>query len=462
MAGPEFDFDLFVIGDGSGGVRAARMAAARGARVALAEVAALGGTCVNVGCIPKKLYSYAAGYAAAFEEAAGFGWRSPGPRAALDWAHLKAGVAAELARLNGVYRGLLERAGVKLVHGHARVDGAHAVTAGPQRYTAAHVLVATGGQPRLPAVAGHHHALVSDGMFDLARLPRRLVVVGGGYIACEFASIFAGLGSQVTLVHRGAQLLADFDEATAQFVAQEMAASGVDIRLRAGVESLAHSPSDDQRLVRLNDGQALMADTVLYAIGRIPRTAGLGLEGVGVMLDAGGAIAVDGRYRSSVPWLYAVGDVSSRQQLTPVATAEAMVVVNALYGGAARPLDYEYIPTAVFTHPQLACCGYSESAARARFGANNIAVYSSDFKALRHSLSGRGERTFVKLLVHAPDDRVVGLHMVGEDAAEIVQGFAVAMTAGATKAHFDATLGIHPTAAEEFVTLRATTLPAGG
>ncbi|MGE0329192.1 MAG: glutathione-disulfide reductase [Ramlibacter sp.] len=462
MAGSGFDFDLFVIGGGSGGVRAARMAAGLGARVALAEGAALGGTCVNVGCIPKKLYSFAAGYATAFEEAAGFGWQLAAQAPRLDWARLKAGVAGELARLNGVYRGLLERAGVTRVPGYARLDGAQAVVVGQQRYTAAHVLVATGGQPRRPDVPGHHHAVVSDGMFDLARLPGRLVVVGGGYIACEFASIFAGLGSQVTLVHRGARLLADFDEATAQFVAREMTASGVDIRLRTGVESLAHSPGDDQRLVHLNDGQALTADTVLYAIGRIPRTAGLGLEGANVMLDAGGAIVVDDHYRSTVPWLYAVGDVSSRKQLTPVATAEAMVVVNELYGGAARRVGYEYIPTAVFTHPQLASCGYAEQEARARFGADNIAVYSSDFKALRHSLSGRGERTFVKLLVHVPDDRVVGLHMVGEDAAEIVQGFAVAMTAGATKAHFDATLGIHPTAAEEFVTLRVATLPAGG
>ena len=455
MTQPGFDFDLFVVGGGSGGVRAARMAAGMGARVALAEGAALGGTCVNVGCIPKKLYSFAAGYASAFEEAAGFGWRVPGPAPGLDWAHLKAGIHAEIARLNGVYRSLLERAGVTLVPGYGQLDGAHAVRVGQLRYTARHILIATGGQPRLPAITGSQHAVVSDAMFDLAQLPQRLVVVGGGYIACEFASIFAGLGSQVTLVHRRENLLAGFDGGTAQFLAREMAACGVDTRLRAEVAALERNPRDGRLMAQLADGQRLDADTVLYAIGRVPRTRGLGLETAGVALDAGGAIVVDGHYRSSVPSIYAVGDVSSRKQLTPVATAEAMVVVDQLYGGASsRRVDYEYIPTAVFTHPQLATCGYGEDEARSHFGADSIVVYSSEFKALRHSLSGRSARTFVKLVVNRPDGRVVGLHMAGEDAAEIVQGFAVAMNAGATKAHFDATIGIHPTAAEEFVTLR--------
>ncbi|MEZ2294149.1 glutathione-disulfide reductase [Variovorax sp. RCC_210] len=447
-----FDFDLFVIGGGSGGVRAARMAAQTGARVGLAEAADLGGTCVNVGCIPKKLYSYAAGYAESFEEAAGFGWKLH-KEPHFDWAHLKSQRAREITRLNGIYASLLKNSGVVLGTGWAQLVDAHTVEVDGKRHTAEHLLVATGGTPYVPDIPGREHIVTSDAMFDLDPFPRRLLVVGGGYIACEFASIFNGLGSQVTQLHRRAHLLTGFDDDVRQFVAGEMGKAGVDIRLNSEAASVARNPHGKHALtVTLARGQQVEADTVLFATGRVPNTQGLGLEAAGVKLDDKGAIAVDAHYRTSVPSIYAVGDVSTRVQLTPVALAEAMVVVDALFGKGKRRMDYEFIPTAVFTHPNIGTCGYSEIDARAQFG--EITVFSSEFKSLRHTLSGSTERTFMKLVVDKKSDRVVGLHMVGADAGEVVQGFAVAMRAGATKALFDSTIGIHPTAAEEFVTMR--------
>ncbi|MDM0114719.1 glutathione-disulfide reductase [Variovorax sp. J22R133] len=449
-----FDFDLFVIGGGSGGVRAARMAAARGARVALAEVAELGGTCVNVGCIPKKLYSYAAGYAETFEELAGYGWSLPGePR--FDWKHLKAQRAKEIGRLNEVYRKLLEGPGVTMLPGWAQFVDAHTIDVGGQRHSARHVIIATGGMPFVPEFPGRENAVVSDAMFDLDPFPERLVIVGGGYIACEFASIFNSLGAKVTLLQRKGHVLSDFDEDLRHFVANEMGKAGVDIRLNVQVTSMRR---DDKGItVVLDRGQDLCADTVLCATGRVPNTQGLGLETTEVALDEKGAVRVDAHFRSSVPSIYALGDVSTRLQLTPVALAEAMVVVDSLFPDPNRrkprqPPDYDFVPTAVFTHPNVATCGFTESQARAHF--KKISVFGTEFKALRHTLSGRTERTFMKLLVDDATDRVVGLHMAGAEAAEIVQGFAVAMQAGATKAHFDRTIGIHPTSAEEFVTMR--------
>jgi glutathione reductase (NADPH) len=448
---PTFDFDFFVIGGGSGGVRAARMAAQTGARVGLAEAADLGGTCVNVGCIPKKLYSYAAGYAEAFEEAAGYGWQLPeAPR--FDWAHLKAQRAREITRLNGIYASLLKNAGVTLVTGWAQLADAHTVEVDGRRHTARHLLVATGGTPFVPDIPGREHIVTSDAMFDLEPFPKRLLVVGGGYIACEFASIFNGLGAQVTQLHRRAHLLTGFDDDVRRFVAAEMGKAGVDVRLNCEATSVVRHARGHGFTVTLARGEQLEADTVLFATGRVPNTQGLGLEAAGVKLDDKGAIAVDAHYRTSVPSIHAVGDVSTRVQLTPVALAEAMVVVDALFGKGRRRLDYEFIPTAVFTHPNIGTCGYSESDAREKFG--EVTVFSSEFKSLRHTLSGSTERTFMKLVVDKASDRVVGLHMVGADAGEVVQGFAVAMRAGATKAVFDSTVGIHPTAAEEFVTMR--------
>ena len=449
-----FDFDLFVIGGGSGGVRAARMAAQRGARVALAEVAAMGGTCVNVGCIPKKLYSYAAHYADAFEESHGFGWIGDAP--VFDWELLKTRRAREISRLNGVYVQLLDNTGVKIISGWATLRDAHTVQVDEQTFSAKHILIATGGTPTVPTVPGREHVVTSDQMFDLTPFPKRLLVVGGGYIACEFASIFNGLGAEVTQLHRGEKLLTGFDDDVRRFIAVEMTKTGV--RLQFGAEVAAITKTADGLLVELKGGQAepFVVDTVLYATGRVPNSSGLGLEAAGIAVNRKGAIEVNAHYQSSLPSVYALGDVTARLQLTPVALGEAMAVVDHLLGAAAgkplRRMSYDFVPTAVFTHPNIGTVGYSEADAREEFG--KVSVYRSDFKALKHTLSGSTERTLMKLLVDDASDRVVGLHMVGPDAGEIVQGFAVAMKAGATKAVFDSTIGIHPTAAEEFVTMR--------
>jgi len=447
-----FDFDLFVIGGGSGGVRAARMAAQRGARVALAEVAAMGGTCVNVGCIPKKLYSYAAHYAEAFEESRGFGWTGAAP--VFNWERLKTNRALEISRLNGVYLQLLQGSGVQIIEGWATLADAHTVEVEGSRYTAKHILIATGGRPSLPEVKGRELVITSDQIFDIDPFPARLLVVGGGYIACEFASIFNGLGSQVTQLYRGAQVLRGFDAEVRAFVAAEMVKTGVDLRLHTDVAAISRAA--DGLHVQLQDGSSTTVDAVLYATGRLPNVAGLGLENAGVPLTAQGAIEVNAHYQTSVPSIYALGDVTARIQLTPVALGEAMVVVDHLFGAAAgkkpRRMSYDFIPTAVFTHPNIGTVGYSEADARKEFG--KVSIYRSEFKALKHTLSGSTERTLMKLVVDDASDRVVGLHMVGADAGEVVQGFAVAMKAGATKAIFDSTIGIHPTAAEEFVTMR--------
>jgi glutathione reductase (NADPH) len=441
-------FDLFVIGGGSGGVRAARMAAQRGARVALAESGALGGTCVNLGCIPKKLYSYAAHYGEAFEEAHGYGWSGPAPT--FDWATLKRNRAIEIMRLNGVYEKLLVGAGVQLLRGRAHLADANTVEANGERHRAANILIATGGAPHRPDFPGQEHAITSNEMFDLAPFPRRLLVIGGGYIACEFATIFAGLGSRVTQLYRGAQVLRGFDDDIRAFVAAEMVKKGVDLRLNAQVASL--QPGSTGLHARLAGGGLLEVDTVLAATGRWPNADGLGLDAVGVQRNEHGAIVVDDAFRTSVPHICAIGDVIDRVQLTPVALAEAMTVVDRLFGSGRRVMDYENIPTAVFTHPSIGTVGLTEAQARQRHG--RVRIYRSEFKALKHTLSGSAERTLMKLVVDEASDRVLGVHMVGAEAGEIVQGFAVALKAGATKAVFDATIGIHPTAAEEFVTMR--------
>ncbi len=446
MTTPEFD--LFVIGAGSGGVRAARMAAQRGARVAVAEDAPLGGTCVNLGCIPKKLYAYASHFAEAFEESHGFGWSGPAP--SFDWNLLKANRAREISRLNGIYGKLLVDAGVTVLDGRARVVSASEIEVNGRIYRTANILVATGGRPVVPVLPGHELAITSNEIFDLAEFPRRLVVVGGGYIACEFASIFRGLGAQVTQLYRGEQVLRGFDDEVRNFLAAEVRKKSVDLRTNADVERIERVAGG--LTLALRDGSTLAADAVLYATGRSPNTAGLGLGDIGVALSPNGAVHVDAHYATNVAGVHALGDVIDRVQLTPVALAEAMALVDRLFGQGLRSVDYELIPTAVFTHPNIGTVGLSEAAARERYGA--VRVFRTDFKPLKHTLSGSTERTLMKLVVDATSDRVVGLHMVGADAGETVQGFAVAMKAGATKAQFDATVGIHPTAAEEFVTLR--------
>ncbi len=442
-------FDLFIIGAGSGGVRAARTAGQRGLRVAVAEAGALGGTCVNVGCIPKKLYSFASHFAEAFDEAVGFGWSHQSPR--FDWAVLKANRAREITRLNGVYEGLLEGVGVAVLRGRARLVGAREVEVEGRAYRAERVVVATGGWPVAPDVPGKELAISSNEIFDLPEFPKRLVVVGGGYIASEFASIFQGLGSTVVQSYRGEQILRGFDDDVRHFVAAEMVKKGVDIRTGSSVASLVRRV-DGAIDVAFADGSSSVADAVLYATGRMPNTGGIGLEAAGVVLDPNGAVTVDDEYRTSVPGIYAIGDVIDRVQLTPVALAEAMSLVDSITGKAGRGVDYMHIPTAVFTHPNIGTIGLSETAARGRY--DKVRVYRADFKPLKHTLSGSAERTLMKLVVDDASDKVIGLHMVGADAGETIQGFAVAMKAGATKAVFDATIGIHPTAAEEFVTMR--------
>jgi glutathione reductase (NADPH) len=456
----DFDFDLFVIGGGSGGVRAARMAAQRGVRVALAEVggtAMLGGTCVNVGCIPKKLYSYAAHFHESFEESHGFGWEGAAPT--LNWATLKTNRKKEISRLNGVYLQLLHGAGVKVINGFARLVDGHAVEINGQQHTAKNILVATGGTPSVPAIPGREHVVTSNDMFDLHPFPKRLLVVGGGYIACEFASIFNGLGSRVTQLYRGEQVLRGFDGDVRHFIAAELGKTGVDLRLNDDVGSI--TKSDGGLQITLASGGSLAADVVLYATGRVPNVKGMGLEQVGVAQGKDGAIVVNDDYQTSVPSIFALGDVTARVQLTPVALGEAMVLVDFLFGPQAgkprRGMSYQFIPTAVFTHPNIGTVGYSEEEAGKKFG--GVTVFKSEFKALKHTLSGSSERTLMKLVVETATDRVVGLHMVGPDAGEVVQGFAVAMKAGATKAVFDSTIGIHPTAAEEFVTMREPVKP---
>ncbi|MFC5496154.1 glutathione-disulfide reductase [Caenimonas terrae] len=444
--------DLFVIGGGSGGVRAARMAAQRGARVVLAEAAALGGTCVNVGCIPKKLYSYAAHFAQEIEDAAGFGWSIAEP--AFDWDRLKANRAREILRLNGVYEKLLVGAGVELVRGWAEPVAATQVKVATESrdrlFKARHILVATGGTPTVPFFPGCELVVSSDSMFDLDPFPARLLVVGGGYIACEFASIFNGLGAKVTQLYRGARVLRGFDDDIRVFIEQEMRKHGVELHTSADVRSIEKTAHGLR--AHLTDGRTVLADTVLYATGRVPNVNGLGLEAVGVKQGKDGAIVVDELYRTSVPSIHAIGDVTSRVQLTPVALGEAMALVDHLFGDGKRKMGYDFIPTAVFTHPNIATVGMTEAQAREKFG--KVTVFRSEFSPLKNTLSGSKERTLMKLVVDSASDRVVGLHMVGPDAGEVVQGFAVALKAGATKAVFDATIGIHPTAAEEFVTMR--------
>ncbi|HXZ85473.1 MAG TPA: glutathione-disulfide reductase [Myxococcota bacterium] len=442
------DFDLFVIGAGSGGVRASRVSAGLGARVAVAEERYLGGTCVNVGCIPKKLFVYAAHFAEDFEDAAGFGW-SVGERR-FDWARLRANKDREIERLNGVYARLLDAAGVTRIEGRARLVDAHTVAVGERRYTAEHVLIAVGGWPSLPRLPGIEHALSSNEMFHLEELPRRAIIVGGGYIAVEFAGILHGLGVEVVQLYRRELFLRGFDDDARAALAAEMRKKGIDLRFGAIPVRLERSGA--VRRAILEDGSALEADAILFATGRRPLTADLGLEAAGVALDPNGAVVVDAYSRSSVPNVWAIGDATDRLQLTPVALHEAMCLAQTLFGEKPLRPDHEDVASCVFSAPPLGCVGLTETEARARYG--DVKIFRTSFRPLKHTLSGRDEHTLMKLVVDRASDRVVGAHMVGPDAGEIIQGIAIALKLKATKAQFDATLGIHPTAAEEFVTMR--------
>jgi glutathione reductase (NADPH) len=417
--------------------------------VAIAESDRFGGTCVNVGCIPKKLFSYAAHFREDFQVARGYGWTVGEPR--FDWPTLLANKDREIARLNSVYERVLTLAGVEILRGRATVRGPHEVESGGRAITAKHILVATGSWPVVPEIPGREHAITSNEAFRLERLPKRALVVGGGYIALEFASIFHGLGVKTTLSYRGKRLLRGFDAELGARVAEEMQGKGMTVHF--GGEPVAISRRADGSLeVAYSDGPHQEVDLVLFATGRAPNTANLGLEAAGVKLAADGAVIVDRHSASSVESIHAIGDVTNRLNLTPVATAEAMWLAKTLFRGEPTPVDHESVPTAVFSNPNIATVGLSEEKARERFGA--IDVYKTSFRALKLTLSDAHERTFMKLVVDRASQRVIGAHMIGPDAGEVIQGIAIAVKLGATKAQFDATIGIHPTAAEEFVTLR--------
>ncbi|MBU1331288.1 MAG: glutathione-disulfide reductase [Gammaproteobacteria bacterium] len=445
-----YDFDLFVIGAGSGGVRAARFAAGYGARVAVAESRYLGGTCVNVGCVPKKLLVYGAHYAEDFEQARGFGWSAEAPQ--FDWTTLIANKDREINRLNGIYRNLLVGSGVTLLEGHARMLDGHRVEVDGKVYSAKHILLATGGWPHIPDLPGKEHAISSNEAFYLKQLPKRVLVVGGGYIAVEFASIFHGLGAETSLLYRGDLFLRGFDGAVRKHLQAELSKRGMDLLFNADIQRIDKQP-DGSLQATLEDGRTLTADCIFYATGRKPMLDNLGLENAGVALDERGYIEVDEQYQTSTASVLAIGDVIGRVQLTPVALAEGMAVARRLFKPEEyRPVDYHLIPTAVFSLPNIGTVGLSEE--QAREAGHRLSIFESRFRPMKLTMTDSDERTLMKLVVDADTDRVLGCHMVGPDAGEIIQGLAVALKAGATKRIFDETMGVHPTAAEEFVTLR--------
>jgi len=446
-----YDYDLFVIGAGSGGVRAARMAAASGARVAIAEHDRFGGTCVIRGCVPKKLLSYAAGFHEAFEDARAYGWRSEVP--AFDWHTLIHNKDQEIDRLEGIYQKLLANAHVDVYRGRAWLVDAHTLSIdGETMVTAARILIAVGGHGVVPDIPGHEHGFTSREAFHLPELPRRIVIVGGGYIAVEFASIFSGLGAEVMQLYRRDRILRGFDGDVRETVSDELRKKGVDLRTNANPARIDRA-SDGALIVTLEDGEAVETDAVMFATGRRPNTTGLGLEHAGVELAHDGSIAVDAYSRTNIEHIYAVGDVTNRIQLTPVAIEEAMAFVDTCFHGKPRAMDYRNVPSAVFTHPPVGTVGLTEETALQ--AGHRLDIYRAVFRPMKHTLTDRDEKTMMKLVVDHDTQVVLGVHMVGEDAPEIVQGMGVALKAGATKATFDATVGIHPTSAEEFVTMRS-------
>ena len=448
----QFDYDLFVIGAGSGGVRAARMAASKGKKVALAEERYLGGTCVNVGCVPKKLFVYASQFPEQFHSSQGFGW-SHAAQPTFDWATLRDNKTTEIQRLNSIYESLIDNSGADLFDGRATVLGPNSVAVNGMTYSAKVILVATGGWPFIPDFPGCEHAISSNEMFFLDELPATAVVVGGGYIAVEFAGILNGLGVDTHLVYRGANLLKSFDREMSDKITAGMQEKGVKLHLNTQITSV----EKEAGLFNVNTdrGETIISGLVLYATGRIANTSGLGLENTKIELRRDGSIPVNEQFCTTEPSVYALGDVIDRVQLTPVAIQEAMVLVDHLYGRGDAKIDYDNIPTAVFCQPEFGTVGLSEEAAIESY--DDIAVYTSDFKPMLQTLGDGNDRITMKLIVDKESDKVVGCHMVGEHAAEIIQGMGIAIKAGATKADFDATVGIHPSAAEEFVTMREPT-----
>jgi glutathione reductase (NADPH) len=444
----EYDFDLFVIGAGSGGVRAARIAAGYGVRVGICEESRLGGTCVIRGCVPKKLLSYAAHFSEEFEDAAGFGWTVG--EASFSWPALIRAKDQEIERLEAVYGKLLNTAGVTIFNAHGKLLDSHNVQVGDETISTERILIAAGGHPWVPEFEGCEHAITSNEAFHLEELPRRVVVVGGGYIACEFAGIFNGLGSEVHQVYRGDQVLRGFDHDVRRVLGREMAARGVQFHFESNVKQI--TATDGELVAQLDTGVGVRSDCIMYATGRVPNSAGLGLLDAGVEVRADGSIPVDDCSRTNLDNVFAVGDITHRINLTPVAIHEGHAFADTEFGGMPRPVDHEFVPSAVFSQPQVATVGFPEHEARHHFG--DIDIYRSEFRPMKNTLSGRGEKALMKMIVEREGQRVVGLHLVGPDAPEIVQGFAVAVKCGLTKRQFDATIGIHPTAAEELVTMR--------
>jgi len=448
----EYDYDLFVVGGGSGGVRAARFSAGMGVRVAIAEERYWGGTCVNVGCVPKKLFSYAAHFSEDFHDSARFGWTVGKPE--FDWPTLRDNKTAEIERLTGIYDRMLNAAGCEVLWGHARVVDPHTVKMDGRTFTTKNILIAVGGWPHVPDIPGKEHVVTSNEMFFLDTLPKEAVIVGGGYIAVEFAGILHGLGVKVTQLYRGPHFLRGFDDDIREHLATEMRKKGINLQFNCNIDML--EKKGDRLVADLNNGEQVETEMVMYATGRRPATRGIGLEEAGVHLNDNGTIPVDEHFRSNVPSILVLGDVLGRIELTPVATTEGMAVANTLFGGKPTTVDYSNVPSAVFSQPPIGSVGLTEAQAR-EVHAADIDVYLSEFRPLKHTISLNEERTLMKLIVIRSTDRVIGAHMIGPEAGEMMQGFAVALKAGATKTIFDSTIGIHPTSAEEFVTMREVT-----
>ncbi len=449
-----YNADLFVIGAGSGGVRAARIAAGYGKKVAMAESTFYGGTCVNVGCVPKKLMTYVAGYKSAINDASGYGW-SIGERS-LNWKAFISRKNDEINRLNGIYENMLKNSGVEIHWGAASIIDPHSVRVGDKTITAERILIATGGKIFIPDIKGaQEYGITSDDIFYLDEMPKRLVVAGVGYIGLEFAGIFNQLGANVNVIYRRDKILNEgFDEDVREFLENEMNKKGITFHPKTNIMEV--KKTDTGVHVHLDNGKIIEADQVLFATGRKPNIDGLGLEQVGVETAPNGAIKVNQNEQTNTPSIYAVGDVTDRVALTPIALAEGHALVDRLYGDKQRYISYENIPSAVFSNPNVSQVGLTETQAREKFG-DNIDIYKSEFRAMKMILANSEERTLMKLIVQRSTDKVLGLHMIGAEAGEIVQGFATAIIAGATKADFDRTIGIHPTSAEEFVTMRTKT-----
>lgn len=447
-----YDFDLFVIGAGSGGIASARRAAEYGAKVGIAEFDRLGGTCVNRGCIPKKLMVYASHFPGWFADSQGYGWSAV--ESHLDWKKMISAVNGEVDRLNGIYQGMLERSNVKLYQGYAEFVDPHTLKIGEDTVTADKILIAVGGKPVKPDIPGMEHTLISDQLFHLPEQPKRVVILGGGYIGVEFACIFHGLGTEVTEVIRREQILPGFDGDLRTHVQGEMERHGIRILNKSVIQQVEKTDEGLAVTVkRENEEEIVIVDAVgISATGRIPNIEKLGLEKVGITVEKG-AIAVDANSRTNIEHIYAVGDCTDRVNLTPVAIGEGRAFADTHFGGKSRQMAYDNIPTAVFSHPEAGTVGLTEEEARAQYG-DKIKIYRAKFRPLYHTVSGREDRTLMKLVVHEETDKVLGAHMVGEHAGEIIQGVAIALKMGATKANFDATVGIHPSSAEEFVTMR--------